>query len=158
MTSHLPVCSVDTARLVCRNVLALLNFDDGDAKATNVSLTYDNGDGQRDDEGDDDDDEVDRVEPPLPAEEDGRRDGVDARDDLDHEVGRQDLEMDVTLNVCSTVVVRTPRYKEVMGLNRGKVGLFLYLYHPIRNSLKGPGHLIFSQIFRGSNSLVDHQT
>ena len=66
---------------------SLLNFDDGDAKATNVSLTYDNGDGQGDDEGDDDDDEVDRVEPPLPAEEDGRRDGVDARDDLDHEVG-----------------------------------------------------------------------
>ena len=85
MTSHLPVCSGDTARLLCRNVLALLNFDD--AQASNASLTYDNGDGQRDDEGDDDDDEVDRVEPPLPAEEDGRRDGVDARDDLDHEVG-----------------------------------------------------------------------
>ena len=57
-------------------------------------LAYDDGDGERDDEGDDDDDEVDRVEPPFPAEEDGRCDGVDSRDDFQDEVGRQNLESD----------------------------------------------------------------
>ena len=55
-------------------------------------LAYDDGDGERDDEGDDDDDEVDRVEPPFPAEEYGRRDGVDSRDDFQDEIGRQNLE------------------------------------------------------------------
>jgi hypothetical protein len=52
-----------------------------------VIPTYNNGDGKRDDERDDDDGEVDAVKPPLPAEEDGRRDGVNPRDDLDDKVG-----------------------------------------------------------------------
>ncbi len=55
------------------------------------SNTYNDGNGEGDDEGDNDDNEVDRVEPPLPAEEDGGRDGVDSRDDFQYEIGRQNL-------------------------------------------------------------------
>ena len=54
--------------------------------------TYNDGDGERHGEREDDDDEVDRVEPPFPAEEHRRCDGVNPCDDLDDKVRRKYLQ------------------------------------------------------------------